>query len=272
MTPQEITAWIGGLAAKSDRLEALLAAQIAAQQAVNAAHVARMAEHDARLEVERAATAKRFAENAAQTKIADEKFRAEMNELRLLGAETRRALNDAVRQGEETAFMFENTFLEVEKTQVDDESVALEVEKISLAVDETTRVVEERRAAKAYFFNSLTVDPRLGDIEFDSVTPNLRFSYKGGHNEFDIVMVNGRSVALIEVQRKAHVSDLTQVAAQVERYRRWRPEHRDYDIYCGLAAFSVPQDVHDEALEKGLFVLQRNGGVFQADAQGMRAL
>jgi hypothetical protein len=234
MTSQEITAWIGGLAAKSDRLDALFAANAA-----------------------------QYARNLADAKIQDEKLQAGLDALSLQVAETSR--------------IAAKTSLEVERT-------SLEVAKTTREVAETTRVIKEVGSrmgsmasnlgdvAEEYFFNSLSADPRLGGIEFDSVMPNVRFSNKGAHNEFDIVLVNGRSVALIEVKHKAHRNDLNQVAAQVERYRRWRPEHRDYDIYCGLAAFSVPQDVRDEALEKGLFVLQRNGGVFQADAQGMRAL
>jgi hypothetical protein len=241
MTSQEITAWIGGLAAKSDRLDALFAANAA-----------------------------QYARNLADAKIQDEKLQAGLDALSLQVAETSR--------------IAAKTSLEVERTSLEVAKTSLEVAKTTREVAETTRVIKEvgRRmgsmasslgdVAEEYFFNSLSADPRLGGIEFDSVMPNVRFSNKGAHNEFDIVLVNGRSVALIEVKHKAHVNDLNQVAAQVERYRRWRPEHRDYDIYCGLAAFSVPQDVRDEALEKGLFVLQRNGGVFQADAQGMRAL
>jgi hypothetical protein len=104
------------------------------------------------------------------------------------------------------------------------------------------------------------------------VSPNLRFGNKKLHNEFDIVLVNGKSVALIEVKHKAHVKDLDQVTAQVERYRYWQPAHKDFDIYCGLAAFRVPADVVSAAHERGLFVLQRQGGVFEADAGSMRAL
>jgi hypothetical protein len=248
MTPQEITAWIGGLAVKSDRLDAL------------------------------------FAANAADAKIQHEKLQAGLDALRLQVAETSRVVAKTSLEVEKTSLEVAKTSLEVAKTSLEVEKTSLEVAKTTREVAETTRVVKEvgRRmgsmatnlgdVAEEYFFNSLTADPRLGSIEFDSVTPNLSFNYKGGHNEFDIVMVNGRSVALIEVKHKAHVNDLTQVAAQVARYRRWRPEHCGYDIYCGLAAFSVPQDVRDAALEQGLFVLQRNGGVFQADAQGMRAL
>lgn len=98
-------------------------------------------------------------------------------------------------------------------------------------VAETSRVIKEvgRRmgamasnqgdVAEEFFFNSLDAKPQIGGISFDSVTPNLILSRKGKHSEFDIVLINGQSVALIEVQYKAHVSDLDQVQEQVQAYR-----------------------------------------------------
>jgi Holliday junction resolvase-like predicted endonuclease len=125
--------------------------------------------------------------------------------------------------------------------------------------------------AEEFFFNSLDAKPQIGNITFDSVTPNQIFSRKGSSSEFDIVMVNGQSVALIEVKYKAHVSDLDQVEEQVQRYRKWRPEHKDYKIYSGLAGFSVPPDVVKEAQQRGLFVLKRTGDVIEAETGAMKA-
>lgn len=150
-------------------------------------------------------------------------------------------------------------------------------------VEETARVVKEvsrRMGAMAsnqgdvteeFFYNSLVAKPSLGGIQFDSVTPNLRFQNKGEHDEFDIVLTNGASVALIEVKYKAHLNDLEQAQSKIASYRRWRPEHKDYKVYAGLASFSVPSDVTEAAHEKGIFVLQRKGDVIDVDARQMRA-
>jgi hypothetical protein len=152
-----------------------------------------------------------------------------------------------------------------------------------IEVKETSRVIKEigRRmgamasnqgdVAEEFFFNSLNAKPQIGAITFDSVTPNQIFSRKGKHNEFDIVMVNGQSVALIEVKYKAHVSDLDQIEEQVQNYRHWRPEHKDYKIYSGLAGLNVPPDVVKAAQERGVFVLKRTGDVVEVDAQSMKA-
>jgi hypothetical protein len=157
-------------------------------------------------------------------------------------------------------------------------SVAIDQERV-----ETQRVMKElgrRMGAMAsnqgdvteeFFYNSLVAKPSLGGIQFDSVTPNLRFQNKGEHDEFDIVLTNGASVALIEVKYKAHMNDLEQTQSKIASYRRWRPEHKDYKVYAGLASFSMPQDVTEAAHEKGIFVLQRKGDVIDVDAKQMKA-
>jgi type I site-specific restriction endonuclease len=200
------------------------------------------ARFDAQLARSETQFAAQLAENAAQSKIADEKLRATLDETAREVKETSREVKEATRLVKSVTKQFGSM---------------------------TTNLGD---VAEEYFYNSLKADPKIGNIRFDSVSPNLRFGNKKQHNEFDIVLVNGKSVALIEVKHKAHVKDLEQVTAQVERYRYWQPAYKDYDIYCGLAAFSVPADVVAAAHERGLFVLQRQGGVFEADAGAMRAL
>lgn len=150
-------------------------------------------------------------------------------------------------------------------------------------VAETSRVVKEigRRMgamatnqgdlAEEFFYNSLDARPVIGNVEFDTVTPNLIMGAKQSRSEFDIVLVNGQSVALVEVKYKAHLNDLDQVQSKVASYRRLRPEHKNYKIFAGLAGFSVPYDVVKAAHERGMFVLQRKGDVIEVDAQSMKA-
>jgi hypothetical protein len=122
-----------------------------------------------------------------------------------------------------------------------------------------------------YFYNSLMHKPVLGGIKFDRVTPNLIVGKKGTESEFDIVLINGTSVAIVEVKQKAHINDLKQVEAQLKKYRELCPEYKDFKLYGGIAGFSVPPDVVKAAHEKGLFILKRSGDIFMADAKGMQA-
>ena len=126
-------------------------------------------------------------------------------------------------------------------------------------------------AAEEFFYNSLSANPVLGGIKFDRVSPNVTISSRKKQAEFDIVMVNGGSVAVIEVKSKVHPGDLEKAEKSLKRYREFYPEHKGFDLYGGIAGFSVPPYVAKAAKDKGLFVLKRKGDVFTVDAKGMRA-
>ncbi|MDI9335360.1 MAG: hypothetical protein QM533_13400 [Cytophagales bacterium] len=125
--------------------------------------------------------------------------------------------------------------------------------------------------AEEFFFNSLNANPVIGGIKYDRVTPNLIVGNKGKQSEFDMVLVNGNSVALIEVKHKAHLSSLDQLEMQIKRYRESFPEHANYKLYGGIAGLSVPDETVKEAHKRGLFVLKQQGNVFAVDAEAMRA-
>jgi hypothetical protein len=124
--------------------------------------------------------------------------------------------------------------------------------------------------AEEFFFNSLNAKPVIGDIKFDRVTPHLIVGRKGKQSEYDVVMVNGASVGIVEIKYKAHLNDLQQVHEQVKRFKRDCPEFKGYAIYGGIAGLSVPNDVSKAAKEQGLFVLKRKGEHLEAQTEGMR--
>ena len=126
-------------------------------------------------------------------------------------------------------------------------------------------------AAEEFFLNTLTANPEVGGITFDEILPNLQIHNRSGQAEFDIVMVNGSSVAVIEVKYKVHPSDIDKACKNLKRYREFFPKHKDYALYGGIAGFSVPPDAVKAAKEQGLFVLKRVGEVLKTDAKEMRA-
>jgi hypothetical protein len=161
------------------------------------------------------------------------------------------------------------------------------IKEIGIRMDaestETSRVIKEvgRRmgsmasnqgdVAEEFFYNTLFDKPEVGGIRFDRVLRNIGGGKPGHQAEFDVVMHNGSSMAIIEVKYKAHTNDVEQVERQLERYRDIFPEYKDYKLYGGLAGFSVPEDVAQAARDKGLFVLKRKGELMEAETQSMKA-
>ena len=125
--------------------------------------------------------------------------------------------------------------------------------------------------AEEFFYNSLNANPVIGSVKYDRVTPNLIVGAKGKQAEFDLVLVNGNSVAIVEIKHKAHLSALDQLEKQLVRYREIFPEHASYKLYGGIAGLSVPTNVEQEAHHRGLFVLKQQDNVMTADTQTMRA-
>jgi hypothetical protein len=125
--------------------------------------------------------------------------------------------------------------------------------------------------AEEFFFNSLNANPVIGGVQYDRVTPHLIVGAKGKQIEFDLVLVNGNSVALIEVKNRARLTSLDQLEKQLKRYRVAFPEHASYKLYGGIAGLSVPEETVAEAHKRGVFVLKQVGNVFAVDALAMRS-
>lgn len=63
-------------------------------------------------------------------------------------------------------------------------------------------------AVEEFFFNSLRANPMIGGIRYGRVVSDMLVGNQGKQAEFDLVLVNGNSVAVIEVKHKAHLSAL----------------------------------------------------------------
>lgn len=62
--------------------------------------------------------------------------------------------------------------------------------------------------AEEFYYNSLAANPVLGDVRFDFIQRNTERNRAGLVNEFDLLLVNGRKVHVVEVKYKAHEKDL----------------------------------------------------------------
>jgi hypothetical protein len=125
--------------------------------------------------------------------------------------------------------------------------------------------------AEEFFYNSLSQSKQIGNLHFDAVLPKVYGGKIGAQQEYDLVLLNGQCAAIVEVKYKLHSAALEQVAQQLSLFRQHFPEHSAVKLYGGVAGFSVPQEVIDEAHQKGLFVLKRQGESYAVDAQQMKA-
>ena len=107
-------------------------------------------------------------------------------------------------------------------------------------------------------------------MHFDTLLKNVGMQQKGIRDEFDILLVNGESVALIEVKYKVHPNILDKLPKKIAHLKQM-PQYKAYKVYAGIAGFYIPDEVIEKANEQGYFVLQRKGDIIETYANHLRA-
>ena len=78
-------------------------------------------------------------------------------------------------------------------------------------------------------------------------------------DEYDIVLYNHSSVALIEVKYKAHVNDIPNVLRKAETFRVLFPNYKDFKIYLGLASLAFYPELEQRCINEGIAVIKQVG-------------
>jgi len=119
--------------------------------------------------------------------------------------------------------------------------------------------------AEEFFYNSLKHTQTLGGVHYDIVYKNMSASANKVEDEYDIVMINGKDIAIIEVKYKAHESDLEKLLTKKhENFNKLFPAYKDYTHHLVLATFSLYDDLKIKALSQGVIVLQRKGDTIES--------
>ena len=123
-----------------------------------------------------------------------------------------------------------------------------------------------------YFYNSLSNTMTFGGIKYDYISKNVHSRRMRLEDEFDIVLYNGNSIALIECKHKAHNHDLEKLTQKkIANFRILYPDYADYKIYCGLASFSFYKELEDNASAMGVAILKQVGDVMEVNADNLKA-
>jgi len=122
--------------------------------------------------------------------------------------------------------------------------------------------VNNNRGAEAeeFFFHSLIKHPQIADIKFDTVHRNLSGKKGKMSDEFDLVLVNGDTLALIEVKTKAHLDLVDKmIEKKIPNLKALFSVFKNYKIYAGIASLVTYPDLIKKVNEKGLFLLTQQG-------------
>jgi hypothetical protein len=125
--------------------------------------------------------------------------------------------------------------------------------------------------AEDYFFNSLEEKPTFGGVTYDTIKRNVHAIRFRLEDEYDIVMYNGDSIALIECKYKAHENDLRKlIEKKVDNFRLLFPYYQEYKIYLGIASFSFYPELEFFAKQNGVGILKQKGETIEIVADNLK--
>ena len=142
-------------------------------------------------------------------------------------------------------------------------------EELERNLAETARIVHENSKelgtignnngefAEEYFQSAFQKNPRLNGETYNKVRTNM--NPVECDDEYDIFLLNDKSVAIIEVKysaRKKHIGELLQKA---ENFRKFLPRYNDRKLYLGIASLSFRKVTESKIMEQGIAVIKQVG-------------
>jgi len=163
-------------------------------------------------------------------------------------------------------------------------------ERIDREMEETWKVVREVSrqlggignsngdTAEKYFQSAFAKDPRLNGEVYDTVRFNVNPFSKNGKEEaeYDIVMANGKSVAIIEIkyhfeiEKKKIKEVLSKILNKVETFKEFYPEYKNYKFYLGIASLSFRKNIEKILQEEGIAVIKQVGDKVVINSENLK--
>ena len=152
--------------------------------------------------------------------------------------------------------------LSQEKTDEQIKETSLGLKKLQKLVGNISN--NQGDIAEEFFYNSLKAKPSMAGINYDFIDKNITRSKNKIEDEYDILLVNGKDIAIVEVKYKAHQNDVEKlVNKKYENFKKLYPEYKDYTHHLGLASFNMNEDVKESALKNNVILLQRKGDIVE---------
>jgi len=112
--------------------------------------------------------------------------------------------------------------------------------------------------AEEYFFNSFDKgQTNFFNERFDEIKKNAKGLKTD--DEFDIVMLNGHTVGIIEVKHKAHKNDIPEIVKKAQTFRINFPDYQQHKVYLGLASMAFYPELEQECIKQGIAVIKQSG-------------
>ena len=116
--------------------------------------------------------------------------------------------------------------------------------------------------AEEFFYNTIFYGKKtmFGEKFDDVLKQNIVTANRGYEDEYDILLINGRAICVVEVKYKADSSDLIKkVLRKATTFRANFPQHSNKTIYLALAALSFHPITERECIDNGIAIIKQVG-------------
>jgi len=197
--------------------------------------------------------------------------------------ETEQLIKEAATMQKEAATMQKEAAAMQKETIAIQKENAIKIEKLRERMEKQTEQIDKQSAqiggisnnighhAEQFFQSVFKEKLEFGRIKYDEMIPNLAYKGKKDEIEFDIALVNGDSVALIEAKNRIHPDFVIELAEKrIEKFREFFHEFDNYDVYLGIAGFSFSDEVLDRASAYGIGIIRQVGEGVEIEANNLR--
>ena len=113
--------------------------------------------------------------------------------------------------------------------------------------------------AEEYFQNAFKKNPKLNGEAYNTVITNMNMSSKECNDEYDILLLNDKSAAIIEVKYSVRKDDVGKLLQKAENFRKFMPEYNNRKLYLGIASLSFRKITEQNIMKEGIAVIKQVG-------------
>ena len=192
--------------------------------------------------------------------------------LQALVASTALAQKELVAQQRRTDAQIAATNIQLAKTDAQLAKTDAQLAKTDAQLDRVSRKLDrlgelvggisnnQGDMAEEFFYRSYLKNPVIGSMRFDSISRHLNTKKGNVEEEYDLVLINGDSLVVIEVKAKAHEKDLlVMVERKMPNFPILFKEFSHYRRFAGIATLVSNDTLVARAKELGLFLITQQG-------------
>ena len=114
------------------------------------------------------------------------------------------------------------------------------------------------QSAEEFFFRSVRKTLKLAGIQFDRIERNVSLSEESP--EFDMMLINGSHVMLLEVKYKAHPDQVEELAkGKTKFFRKQYTDYQNHALHFGIASMIVQKDLITASQKAGVYLITQEG-------------